>query len=165
MLRFGTVTSVNPLTARAKVQFAEDNMNSFWLPILQKKTLQDKYYSVVDVGEQVACLMDDNSEDGVILGAIYTALDEVPASIKEQHLIKFSDGSLIEYNKETETLTISVKSLNIVADVLNTGTFKNTAGIKSDSDITDKTSSMQSMRDTYNDHTHPDKNQKTTSAM
>ena len=165
MLRFGTVTSVNHLTARARVEFAEDNMTSFWLPILQKKTFIDKYYSVVDVGEQVACLMDENSEEGVILGAIYTNLDDVPASIKEQHLIKFSDGSLIEYNKETQTLTISVKSVNIIADILNTGTFTNTAGINSDADITDKTSSMQDMRDTYNDHTHPDKNQKTTSTM
>lgn len=165
MLRFGTVTSINPKTACARVQFAEDKMTSFWLPILQKKTLIDKYYSVVDVGEQVACLMDENSEEGVILGAIYTNLDEVPASIKEQHLIKFSDGSLIEYNKDTQTLTISVKSVNIIADILNTGTFTNTAGINSNADITDKTSSMQDMRDTYNDHTHPDKNQKTTSTM
>ena len=165
MLKFGTVTAVNPLTARARVQFIEDNMTSFWLPVLQKKTLQDKYYSVVDIGEQVACLMDENCEDGVILGAIYTSLDSVPASIKEQHLVKFSDGSLIEYNKETQTLTICVKTLNIVGDILNTGTLVNTGGISSSAEITDKTSSMQLIRETYNNHTHPDKNQKTKETM
>ena len=51
-------------------------------------------------------------------------------------------------------LTIVAKTLNIVADVINTGKFENTDGIVSNSDITDKTSSMQSMRDTYNAHNH-----------
>ena len=154
MLKFGTITNINPLTARARVEFANDNMTSYWLPILQKKTLKDKYYSVLDVGEQVACLMDENCEDGVILGAIYTNLDAVPAVTKEQHLIKFSDNSLIEYNKETQTLTINVKQVNIIADILNTGKFQNTDGITSNSDITDKKSSMQDMRDIYNGHSH-----------
>ena len=136
------------MTAKARVQFADDNITSYWLPILQKKTLKDKYYSVVDIGEQVACLMDENSEDGVILGAIYTSLDEVPAISNLQHLIKFEDGSFIEFNRDTQMLTIVAKTLNIVADVINTD------GIVSNSDITDKTSSMQSMRDTYNAHNH-----------
>lgn len=165
MLKFGTVTNINPLTARAKVQFAEDNMSSYWLPILQKKTLKDKYYAVVDIGEQVACLMDENSEEGVILGAIYTSLESVPASSKYQNMIKFSDGSLIEYNKETKTLTISAKIVNIIADIYNRGKFENTEGIKSSKQISDATSTMQRMREIYNSHTHPDKNQKTSQTM
>lgn len=165
MLKFGTVTNINPLTARAKVQFAEDNMSSYWLPIIQKKTLKDKYYAVVDIGEQVACLMDENSEDGVILGAIYTSLESVPVSSKDQNMIKFSDGSLIEYNKETKTLTISAKTVNIIADVYNRGKFENTEGIKSSKQISDATSTMQRMREIYNSHTHPDKNQKTSQTM
>ena len=111
MLKFGTVTNINPLTARARVQFADDDMTSYWLPVLQTKTFKDKYYAMPDIGEQAACLMDENCEDGVILGAIYTNLDEVPAVTKEQHLIKFSDNCLIEYNKETQTLTINVKQV------------------------------------------------------
>ena len=87
MLKFGVVTNINPLIAKARVEFADDDMKSYWLPVLQKKTNKDKYYVMIDVGEQVACLMDENSEEGVILGAIYTNLDDVPASIKEQHLI------------------------------------------------------------------------------
>ena len=97
MLKFGIVTAINPLTAKARVEFADDNILSYWLPILQKKTLKDKFYSIVDVGEQVACLMDENSEDGVILGSIYTSLDEVPGISKDQHIAKFEDGSFIEY--------------------------------------------------------------------
>ena len=154
MLKFGTVTNINPLTAKARVQFSDDDITSYWLPIIQHKTLKDKFYSMLDVGEQVACLMDENSEDGVILGAIYTSFDEVPAISNLQHLIKFEDSSFIEFNRDTQMLTIVAKTLNIIADVINTGKFENTDGIVSNSDITDKTSSMQSMRDTYNSHTH-----------
>lgn len=154
MLKFGIVTNINPLMAKARVEFADDGINSYWLPILQKKTLKDKYYSIVDIGEQVACLMDENCEDGVILGAIYTKFDDVPGISKEQHLIKFEDGNFIEYHKEQQSLTIVAKTVNIIADIVNTGTLKNTDGIKSDADITDKKSSMQTMRDIYNPHTH-----------
>ncbi len=154
MLKFGVVTNINPLTAKARVQFADDDVTSFWLPILQQKTLKDKYYVVCDIGEQVACLMDENSEDGVILGAIYTNLDSVPGISQNQHLIKFEDGSFIEYNKETQMLTIVAKTLNVVADIVNTGKLENTDGIISASDITDHTSSIQAMRDIYNPHTH-----------
>lgn len=154
MLKFGIVTTINPLTAKARVQFSDDDITSYWLPVLQQKTLKDKYYSMVDIGEQVACLMDENSEDGVILGAIYTNLNSVPGISQNQHLIKFEDGSFIEYNKETQMLTIVAKTLNVVADIINTGKLENADGIISNSDITDKTSSMQAMRDVYNSHTH-----------
>lgn len=154
MLKFGTVTNINPLTAKARIEFADDNMTSYWLPILQKKTLKDKYYSVVDIGEQVACLMDENCEDGVILGAIYTSLDEVPAISSSQHLVKFEDGSFVEYNRENEMLTVVAKTINLIGDVVHTGKLENTDGITSNSDIADKTSSMQAIRDTYNSHTH-----------
>ena len=154
MLKFGVVTAINPLTARARVEFADDNILSYWLPILQKKTLKDKFYSIVDVGEQVACLMDENSEDGVILGSIYTSLEEVPGITKDQHIAKFEDGSFIEYNKENQMLTIVAKTVNIVGDIYQTGFLENTDGILSATDITDKKSSMQAMRDIYNEHTH-----------
>ena len=154
MLKFGIVTAINPLTAKARVEFADDNILSYWLPILQKKTLKDKFYSIVDVGEQVACLMDENSEDGVILGSIYTSLDEVPGITKDQHIAKFEDGSFIEYNKENQMLTIVAKTVNIVGDIYQTGFLENTDGILSATDITDKKSSMQAMRDIYNEHTH-----------
>ena len=154
MLKFGIVTAINPLTAKARVEFADDNILSYWLPILQKKTLKDKFYSIVDVGEQVACLMDENSEDGVILGSIYTSLDEVPGISKDQHIAKFEDGSFIEYNKENQMLTIVAKTVNIVGDIYQTGFLENTDGILSATDITDKKSSMQAMGDIYNGHTH-----------
>ena len=86
--------------------------------------------------------------------AQHTGLDSVPGISKEQHLIKFEDGSFIEYNKESQMLTIVAKTLNVIADIINTGKFENTDGIVSNSDISDRVSTMQAMRNIYNSHTH-----------
>ena len=154
MLRFGTITAINPLTARARVQFAQDSMTSFWLPILQAKTFKDKYYVIPDLGEQVACLMDENSEDGVILGAIYTTEDTPINKSEKQAAANFEDGTFINVDKETQTLTITFPNINIVGNITQDGTFANTNGITSQADVADATSTMQAMRDIYNPHTH-----------
>ena len=165
MLRFGIVSQINPLLCQARVNFGDDDSTSYWLPVLQTKTLKDKFYSMPDINEQVVCLMDQNSEDGVILGAIYSNADKPAVTSEKQLSVNFENGSQINANKETDTLTIIFQNIKFVGDITHEGILTNTKGIKSNADITDKKSSMQSMRDTYNSHTHPDKNQKTTSTM
>lgn len=154
MLRFGIVSQINPVLAQARVSFEDDESTSFWLPILQTKTLKDKFYSMPDIGELVACLMDENSEDGVILGAIYSS-EDVPAVTSEKQIsLNLENNSLINIDKETNTLTITFQNINLNGNINHTGVLINTDGITSHADITDKTSSMQVMRDVYNPHTH-----------
>ena len=154
MLRFGVISQINASKVEARVRFEDDDSTSFWLPILKAKTLKDKFYSMLDIGEQVACLMDENSEDGVILGAIYSTEDLPPEQSEKEMSITLENGSFLNINKETDTLTASFKNIKLVGDITHEGHFKNTEGISSDSDISDKTSSMQKIRDTYNTHTH-----------
>ena len=59
MLRFGIVSQIDPINVQARVSFEDDESTSYWLPILQTKTLKDKFYAMPDIGEQVACLMDE----------------------------------------------------------------------------------------------------------
>lgn len=154
MLRFGIVSQINPLLAQARVFFEDDESTSFWLPVLQTKTLKDKFYSMPDIGEQVACLMDENSEDGVILGAIYSSEDKALINSEKQISLNLENNSLINIDKETNTLTVSFPNINLNGNINHTGVLINTDGITSQADITDKTSSMQAMRDVYNPHTH-----------
>lgn len=154
MLRFGIVSQINPTLAQARVSFGDDESTSFWLPILQTKTLKDKFYSIPDIGEQVACLMDENSEDGVILGAIYSSVDVPVVTSEKQISLNLENNSLINIDKETNTLTITFENINLNGNINHTGMLINTDGITSKADITDKTSSMQAMRDAYNPHTH-----------
>lgn len=154
MLRFGIVSQINPLLAQARVNFGDDDSTSFWLPVLQTKTLKDKFYSMPDIGEQVVCLMDNNSEDGVILGAIYSTADVAITQSEKELSVNLENGSSINANKETNTLTVIFEKMQLVGNIEHEGIFSNSAGIISQSDITDKTSSMQAMRDIYNSHTH-----------
>lgn len=154
MLRFGIVSQIDPINVQARVSFEDDESTSFWLPILQTKTLKDKFYAMPDIGEQVACLMDENSEDGVILGAIYSTEDVSSTQSEKQLSVNLEDGSYINADKENQTLTVAFSKMKLIGNIEHDGTFTNTAGIKSNADITDKTSSMQAMRDTYNPHTH-----------
>lgn len=154
MLRFGIVSQINPVLVQARVNFGDDDSTSFWLPILQTKTLKDKFYSIPDIGEQVACLMDENSEDGVILGAIYSTEDTPIVTSEKQISLNLENNSLINIDKETNTLTVSFENINFNGNINHQGILINTDGITSRADITDKTSSMQAMRDVYNPHTH-----------
>ena len=154
MLRFGIVSQINPISVQARVKFGDDESTSFWLPILQTKTMKDKFYAMPDVGEQVVCLMDENSEDGVVLGSIYSAEDTPVITTEKQIALNLDNHSLINIDKETNTLTITFQNINLNGNINHNGTLINTDGIKSDSDITDKASSMQEMREVYNQHSH-----------
>lgn len=164
MLRFGIVSQIDPINVQARVSFEDDESTSFWLPVLQTKTLKDKFYAMPDIGEQVACLMDENSEDGVILGAIYSTEDVSAMQNEKQLSVNLEDGSYINADKENQTLTVAFSKMKLIGNIEHDGTFTNTAGIKSDADITDKTSSMQAMREVYNLHTHTGNQGKPTSA-
>ena len=154
MLRFGIVSQINPITVEARVNFEEDESTSYWLPVLQTKTLKDKFYAMPDVGELVACLMDENSEDGVVLGSIYSTEDTPVISTEKQISLNMDNNSLINIDKETNTLTVAFQNINLNGNINHTGKLINTDGITSQTDITDKTSSMQAMRDIYNSHSH-----------
>lgn len=164
MLRFGIVSQIDPINVQARVSFEDDESTSFWLPVLQTKTLKDKFYAMPDIGEQVACLMDENSEDGVILGAIYSTEDVSTTQSEKQLSVNLEDGSYINADKENHTLIVAFSKMKLIGNIEHEGTFTNTAGIKSNTDITDKTSSMQAMRDVYNSHTHTGNQGKATSA-
>lgn len=164
MLRFGIVSQIDAINVLARVNFCDDDSTSFWLPVMQTKTLKDKFYVMPDVGEQVVCLMDENSEDGVILGAIYSSEDKPKLQSEKEMGINLDCESSIHADKENQTLTVVFKKMKLIGDIEHDGNLKNTKGIKSDADITDKKSSMQDMRDTYNSHNHTGNQGRPTSA-
>jgi phage baseplate assembly protein V len=107
MLRFGFISSIQPESGRARVSFPADGIVSGWLPLIVSKALKDKHYYMPDINEPVACLMDENLEDGVILGATYNG-NATPgtANGKDITSIEFEDGTLISYDRSTSKLTI-----------------------------------------------------------
>jgi len=118
MLRFGSITEMNPETGYARVKFTDDEIVSDWLQICIMGAVGNKFFYTFDVNEQVACLMDENSEDGVILGALRNDGTQPPAGVTQDIFrIQFSDDSAIEYNRATHELNINITGkVNITAE-------------------------------------------------
>jgi phage baseplate assembly protein V len=108
MLRFGTISEVDGDKGLVRVQFEDAGIVSAWLPMIQKGTKGNRYFAVPDKQEHVAVLMDENSENGVCLGSIYSSA-ELPGSVKGKDVagVLFSDGTVIKYDRASKTLTVS----------------------------------------------------------
>ena len=124
-MKIGIVNAVDQAACKVRVQFqAADSMVSDWLPVMQHKTLKDKFYFLPDLGEHVVCMMDENDEAGVVLGAIYSEADAPPASSPDLYHVTFSDGTVIEYDRAAHKLTAHVVggTLDATVDVSATVT-------------------------------------------
>lgn len=80
MIKFGIISEVNPSKGTVRVSFPEDNVVSFPLPILTNGAKNNKFFYEIDINESVVCLMDENLENGVCLGAVYNDKNKPAAS-------------------------------------------------------------------------------------
>jgi phage baseplate assembly protein V len=115
--KVGVVAACDAANARVRVRFPDlDNLTSHWLAVGVAKSLNDRYYHLPDVGEQVACLMDARFEEGVVICAIYSDADKPPVASGDKTHVRFSDGTTVEYDRAAHTLAIDAKGpINIVA--------------------------------------------------
>lgn len=111
--RVGIVTAqqLSPFQA-VRVQFPDrDNVQSWWLPIVQPKAQDDKVFWIPDVGEQVVVLMDEHDENGAVVGAIPSNVDTPPGWASANMFgVQFSDGTIIRYDRGAHALTATVVS-------------------------------------------------------
>lgn len=109
LIRFGVVSEVIPEKCAARVTFQDrDNLVSAELPVLQASCLQNAFYSLPDVGDNVVCLMcpNDQNGSGFILGSFYNEKNPAPAQDENISMIKFQDGTTISYNRESHLLSV-----------------------------------------------------------
>ncbi len=108
---FGIITAVDAGRGWARARLPEyDNLETAFLPVLQRRTHRDKALDLPDVGEQVALLLDLRGEDGVILGAIWSEADAVPqADGPDVDVRRYADGTVLRYDRVAHRLTGEVK--------------------------------------------------------
>lgn len=109
MLRFGNITEVDPAKGYARVTFTDDGIVSDWLQIIVIGAIKDNFSHTFSTNEQVACLMDENSEEGVILGALFNDKITPNNSGEGVFRVKFDDESVIEYNRNSHKYTLDIK--------------------------------------------------------
>lgn len=117
-LRFGVISEVRMRDGAVRVTFEDrDSVQSYWLQQLLIKTQTAKLWWPLELGEHVACLVDENGEAGVVLGAIY-GRDAKPNEAHEKDcILQFLNGDGIKHNSETGDLDIRVSgNVSIRAD-------------------------------------------------
>lgn len=116
MLRFGKISEIDPAKGLARVQFDADDIVSGWLPFSVPASLDNKYMSLPDVNTQVWAIMDENAENGVIGGAIYSA-DVTPVDGgADITAVQFSDETRVQYDRASHTLTVDVSGIVLTID-------------------------------------------------
>ncbi len=103
--RRGTVTKREK--GRVKVIWAdEDDNESFWLSVPQKGSGANKSWSMPNEGEQVACLVDWDGEDGCVMGAIFNDEDTAPTDDGDMEHQVYESGLEITISRKTGDVTI-----------------------------------------------------------
>ncbi|ENA5972099.1 phage baseplate assembly protein V [Escherichia albertii] len=116
----GIISDIDETSVRVRVTLPEcDNLKSNWLAVLQRNSQDNKDYWLPDMGEQVEVLLDDNGEDGVVLGAVYSTVDTAPVASRDKRYVQFSDGAAFEYDRSTHQLTINGGIEKIVIEVID----------------------------------------------
>jgi phage baseplate assembly protein V len=116
-LKYGIVSDVK--SGYAKVKFDEDGdgIVSDWLPVIVRKTFTDKESWQLEPNEDVVCIMDKHCEEGVIIGAKVNDEDGPdPDEAAGKFRMLFSDGSLIEYDKNASKFTQTINSSSFLQD-------------------------------------------------
>lgn len=108
MIKFGIISEVKP--GFGKVSFEEDGIVTDFLPVLVRKSKTDKESWPLEVNEHVVCLMEEDMETGVILGAIPNEQDAPdPGEAAGKFRKRFADGTVLEYDSKAHVLTVDVK--------------------------------------------------------
>jgi phage baseplate assembly protein gpV len=114
MLKFGKITNIDYENCKAKVQFDDNKIVSKYLPISVNVSFGDSHTFSYEINTPVFCIMDDNLENGVIGGAIYNKNTLPKGAAVNIFSHEFSDGTRIEYNKESHELNISGEDLKVI---------------------------------------------------
>lgn len=143
MIKYGFVSSIDDNLCRVRVNFPDEDIPSPWLPVVQSGTLVDKHYHVPGINTHVACMMDSDMENGVVLGAIYDSSNPAPSGAsKTKTLAQFSDGSLVQYSTQNSELKIQVGTATIEINLTGIDISKGSESLKAI--LSDMLTQMQS---------------------
>lgn len=109
MLRYGIISEIDAAAGKARVHFNDDDIVSDWLPLIVPKAMEDSFSFMPDVNEHVACMMDEHSEKGVVLGSIYSKDVKPNGGSPDKWRVRFKDGTVIEYDRSAHKLFADVK--------------------------------------------------------
>lgn len=172
LIRVGVVEELDEANARVKVSVS--GLVSDWLPWGTDSAGRVRKWSPKQVGEQVVLFAPYGDLSQSVVGfSLFQDAHPAPGASRGQETAVFADGTTVDYNMKSNTLTITVAgagNVNVNCKVATvtaetsvtvdtpqttcTGNLKVDGNIKADGEITDHTRSMQADRLIYNGHKH-----------
>ena len=143
--RFGIVTSVDTISACARVALQPEGVLSGWLPILSPWVGAGWGLVCPPLpGDQVMVLAQEgNAEHGIIIGAAFSTVQLPPAAPVGEFWLVHSSGSFIKLQ--------------------NDGTIRMSGDLHVNGDVYDSHGPLSRLRTHYDEHTHVDSRGGTTS--
>ena len=120
MLRLGIISELGTgeNLGFARVSFDEVGMVSFWLPLPSHATKTAKNWVPIEVNSQVACLMDNMCEQGVIAAALWSKTDTPPDWANENTIgIQFADGAKLYYDSDAQKAILEAPETSLEATI------------------------------------------------
>lgn len=146
--RFGLVASFDPSAYAARVMIQPENVLSGWLPIVSPWVGAGWGMAAPLVpGAQVLVVAQEgDAEQGVIIGAVWSAVDTpIPAPAGELWLQHQTGSSLKLHNDGSVAIQATV--VNIAGDLVVSGNISDQNGAHG---------TLAALRNAYDGHTHPD---------
>jgi uncharacterized protein involved in type VI secretion and phage assembly len=143
--RFGTVTSVDPATATAKITLQPEGVLTGWLPVLSPWIGAGwGLYCPPSPGDQVLVVAQEgDAEHGLIIGRAFSNTQAPPAASVGEFWLMHKSGSFIKLQ--------------------NDGTIQMQGDLHVAGDVYDRQGSLSGLRRHYDSHTHVDSRGGTTS--
>jgi len=120
MVRWGIISELGTgeYLGYARVSFDEVDMVSAWLPMPSTSTKTAKVWNTIEVGSQVACLMDSECEQGVVIAALWSDVDVPPDWANDKTLgIEFFDGAKLYYDCEAHKAFFDAPDTSLEAKI------------------------------------------------
>lgn len=162
MLRLGIISELGAgeNMGFARVLFDENDIVSGWLQLPSINTKTTKHWIPVEVNSQVACLVDNDCEQGCIAMVLWSATDTPPKWATADTIgVLYADGSEIYYDAKAHKLIVNApdaelnltcKKLNVEGEVNITGNTNVTGEIVVTKEVT-----AGEMKIKLTQHKHP----------
>ncbi len=107
LVRIGAIKELDEANARVKVSVS--GLTTDWIPWSASRAGNTRQWSPPRVGEQVLLASPyGDLGQAVVIGSLFSDEKPAPATSKDQETTVYPDGSTVDYNSATNTLTVTV---------------------------------------------------------
>lgn len=116
LVRIGSVAELDEANARVKLSVS--GLTTDWLPWSAARAGKTRTWSPPQIGEQVIMVSPfGDMGQAVVVGSLFSDAAMAPAASKDRETTIYPDGSTVDYNSATNTLTVTVSATgNVVVN-------------------------------------------------